>query len=191
MGDNGHCRRQFQGKDRLPFCPKKFRLWMASAKSSSLSSSSKTSVSLVPLEFVLIYFAGRRAGSRDNGLDSSVETAGEQVFSVAQLLKISGFPIPHTEGTSQLPSLLAHHLCLLVLYSMHLEYHFGPNFQRFRIARVQITFAPLWNILVILGLGRLLCAWVDSLGRWLLSVLKYLFSTWKIDTLLIICHTQK
>lgn len=43
------------------------------------------------------------------------------------------------------------------------------------MARVQITFASLWNILVILGLGRLLCAWVDSLGRWLLSVLKYLF----------------
>lgn len=81
---------------------------MASDKRSSLSSSSKTSVSLVPLEFALIYFAGRRAGSRDNGLDSSVETAGEQVFSIPQLLKISGFSIPHTEGTSQLPSLLAH-----------------------------------------------------------------------------------
>lgn len=150
---------------------------MASAKRSSLLSSSKNSVNLVPLEFVLIYFAGRRACSRDNGLDSSVETAGEQVFSVPQLLKISGFPIPHTEGTSQLPSLLAHHHCLLVLYLMHLEYHFGPSFQRFKIARVQITFAPRWNILVILGLGRLLCAWVDSLDRWLLSVLKYLFSS--------------
>ena len=69
-----------------------------------LSSSSTTSEGLAPLEFVLISSAGRLAGSRADGLDPRVKTVlvNRSLQSGASLL---------------LPSLLAHHRCLLVFCS--------------------------------------------------------------------------
>lgn len=126
-------------------------------------------MNLGTLEFVLMSSTGSLASSRGDGLDSEVETILMISFSPSFtfFLTISGL-------SSSLPSPFARHHCFLVLCSGWLEYHLKTSFPKFQSGQSSDSLCfPVEYSPCVMG-GWLLCAWVDSSSRCLLSVLKYL-----------------